>query len=581
MSYRVGRHGWLPDPPDYRDWKLRQGHVQHRLRHVLPLTSVGIGAAAARRVQGPGAVGTLLADLRPWCSPIEDQGEIGSCTAQATIGALEYFERKTRGEHVDGSRLFLYRVTRRYLGWEGRGDTGAFVRSAIKSLRLFGTCPERYFPYDESKWDEEPTAYHYAFAQNFKAIEYLRLEGTPDVLRSCLDAGLPFIFGFTCFSSLDDRAVTKTGIIPFPRPRDRVTGGHAVLAVGYSDSHVVIRNSWGVGWGDEGYGYLPWTYFDESHPLAEDCWVLLNAEWVPDDEADLDVAHRLGRESGKRRDRSVSAVALARDHQAVFGESAAPSNPAIKVRAGSDPCRAVPLRLTSNGVAAVDGPPRALDESARPVSLYLRELTLNESFDFALFGEATNELYVLAICWDLSGKPPVVFPPEQLKDLAKSEYRMEKGDTLRFVGDGLQLWPSTKVVGGLYVRVVIMENDDDVREIGKQVERVRAGVESSGLATALIGLASASTGATLAAVAAAANQLTKLVADILQKNGDDLVDVFDGAYGAERAASARVERYDQRGASIVLDFGVGGSKKPVAKGGAASAPKARSKRGAR
>ena len=85
-------------------------------------------------------VGKIRADLRCWCTPIENQGSIGSCTAHSVVGALEYFEFKTRGTHVDASRLFLYRVTRRYLGWEGLGDTGAFIRSAIFALRLFGVA---------------------------------------------------------------------------------------------------------------------------------------------------------------------------------------------------------------------------------------------------------------------------------------------------------------------------------------------------------------------------------------------------------------------------------------------------------
>lgn len=559
MTYRIAGRGWLPDPPDHRDWKLRHGNVRRRLRHVLPITS--LSARTSRKAPSSAAfptVGDLKADLRHWCSPIEDQGRIGSCTAQATVGALEYFERKTRGQHVDASRLFLYRATRKFLGWEGQGDTGAFVRSAIKSLRLFGTCPERYWPYDESAWDAEPAAFHYAYAQNFKAVEYFKLSLDTDELKSCLDSGLPFIFGFTCFSSLDDPETADTGIIPYPKPQDSMTGGHAVLAVGYTDSHVLIRNSWSTGWGDDGYGYLPWTYFDAYHALAGDCWVLLNADWVPDDEADADAVALVSMALSKKKPpkRFVSPATLTRTHQTQSWERAAPTAPAIKVRAGFDPCRRVPMRLGAKRVETAEAPVPGLVASESSVSLYLKELTLNDSFDFALFGEATNELYVVGVCWDLSGKPPVVFPPQQATKVPASDYRMEKGDTIRFVGDGIQLWPSQKVVGGLYVRLVVMENDDDVREIGKQIEKVRSSVENSGLATILASLATAANAGTLAAVASAANVVVKNIASVLQDNGDDLVDVFDGAYGAERITSSRTERYAQRGCMITLDFGV-------------------------
>lgn len=174
MTYRIARLGWLPDALDHRDLMVRDPGVQRRLDRIVAITSRSVEAAGPVSAAAKD-IGAVQVDLRPWCSPIEDQGNIGSCTAQAVVGALEYFERKTRGTHVDASRLFLYRATRRYLGWEGKGDTGAFVRSAIKALRLFGAVPEQYWPYDESRFDAEPDAFHYAFAQNFKAVEYYRV----------------------------------------------------------------------------------------------------------------------------------------------------------------------------------------------------------------------------------------------------------------------------------------------------------------------------------------------------------------------------------------------------------------------
>ncbi len=554
MAYHISRFGWLPDPLDGRDFSVRDARVRARLAVALPClsTRTAVPAAAAARNGAQAAVGALRVDLRPWCSPIEDQGDVGSCTAHAVIGALEYFERKTHGEHVNASRLFLYKVTRRFLGWDGRGDTGAFIRSTIKALRLFGAVPENYWPHDTRSFDREPEAFHYAFAQNFRAVEYFRLDEDVDHLRSALDAGLPFAFGFTCFTSLDWPSVTRSGVIPYPRATDSVTGGHAVLAVGYTDSHVLIRNSWGTAWGDRGYGYLPWTYFDGKRPLATDCWALVNAAWVPEDDADADVERR------PRRARRAAAATAAPAPAAPPPPVAAEAAPAlITVVRGHDPLDAAPLRLTAQGVRAADGAAAPFLVSAQPASLYLKSLVLNEDFDFALLGAATNELYLTAVAWDLSGAPPRVFPPATIEPV-QGVYRTEPGQRIEFVGDGLQLWPHQHITGGLYVRLLVIENDDDVRAIGTRLQQIRDAVETHELTKVLAALAVSPQAATIAAAGAAATALIGAIGDLLAADGDDVVALFDGTYGAEYVDASRSDAYHQAGASIELRFEVGG-----------------------
>jgi C1A family cysteine protease len=235
-------------------------------------------------------------DLRQWFSPIEDQGQIGSCTANAGIGLLEYFERKAHNNHVDASRLFLYKVTRNLLHWTG--DTGAYLRSTMKALVCFGAPPEEYWPYNTADYDKEPTAFMYAFADNFEAIKYYRLDppGTAkDVLlnriKTELSAGLPSMFGFTVYSSISQ--ASTSGKIPYPTAGESVRGGHAIITAGYDDNMKIkntaagakettgaflIRNSWGTGWGDAGYGWLPYEYVLKG--LAVDWWTLIEAEWV-------------------------------------------------------------------------------------------------------------------------------------------------------------------------------------------------------------------------------------------------------------------------------------------------------------
>ena len=160
--------------------------------------------------------------MRAWCSPVEDQGSLGSCTAQAGAGVVEYYENRAFGKYIDASRLFLYKVTRNLLHWTG--DTGAFLRSTMGALVLFGAPPEEYWPYEISDFDIEPTAFCYAFAQNYQTIKYFRHDppGTAknillNRIKSYLAAGHPSMFGFTVYSSISQ--ANKTGYLTRAREK--------------------------------------------------------------------------------------------------------------------------------------------------------------------------------------------------------------------------------------------------------------------------------------------------------------------------------------------------------------------------
>ena len=237
--------GWLPDYPDFRDYTVESNEVVPKLKLLGQKDSVKamlakVGAKKSAKVSLSPSV-----DLKAWCSPIEDQGSLGSCTANAGVGIVEYFERRAFGKHIDASRLFLYKATRNMLHWTG--DTGAFLRSTMGALALFGVPPEEYWRYVVADFDKEPSAFCYAFAQNYQAISYYRLDppvNAKDMLLNTIQTnlakGLPSMFGFTVYSSYMQAAAT--GKIPYPTHGERIAGGHAVVAVGYDDA-MKIKNT--------------------------------------------------------------------------------------------------------------------------------------------------------------------------------------------------------------------------------------------------------------------------------------------------------------------------------------------------
>lgn len=282
--------GWLPDYPDIRDYTFENGDLLRRDDILTLVDRTGLKDVDASTL--PSSV-----DLRRWCPPVEDQGSIGSCTANAGVGMVEYYEKRAFGKHLDASKLFLYKATRNLA--ELRGDSGAYIRSTMGALVLFGVPPEKYWPYTDSDpgFDEEPSAFCYSFAENYKGIKYFRHDPADlsklEVLgsvRKSLVAGVPSMFGFTVYSSISQ--AKSDGGIPFPTMNDRVLGGHAVMAVGYDDkveiknsdgdTHtegaLLIRNSWGEGWGDGGYGWLPYEYILKE--LSVDFWSMLRQAWV-------------------------------------------------------------------------------------------------------------------------------------------------------------------------------------------------------------------------------------------------------------------------------------------------------------
>jgi C1A family cysteine protease len=271
--------GWHRELPDHRDWALLDRPEVAKLIQPTgePVNLFGYPLMKRRESS---------VDLSEYCSPIENQGSLGSCTAQAAVGLVEYMEKRGRGVHVDASRLFLYKVTRNLLGWTG--DTGAYVRTTMRALVKFGLCPEQNWPYQIDKFDIEPPAFCYAFAQNAKALSYYRIddrgideEELLENVLALLRVDVPSMFGFTVYNYGN-----AMGEFEMPGRHDAPYGGHAVMAVGYDDDRIIgeskgaikIRNSWGPGWGTGGYGWLPYDYLLSG--LTADWWCIFRQEYL-------------------------------------------------------------------------------------------------------------------------------------------------------------------------------------------------------------------------------------------------------------------------------------------------------------
>jgi C1A family cysteine protease len=208
-------------------------------------------------------------DLRPSMPAVYDQGQLGSCTGNAVAAAMEY-ERDRQGlSDFVPSRLFIY-YNERALEGTVSSDSGAVIRDGIKVVNREGVCPETLWPYDIGVFTVKPPKRCYVAAKKDTAVQYEAIQTLLD-LKDAIATNLPVVFGFTVYQSFESQSVAQTGVMPMPKPGEATVGGHAVVAVGYSDpkSHVIVRNSWGSSWGDHGYFYMPYEYVTGSKASAD------------------------------------------------------------------------------------------------------------------------------------------------------------------------------------------------------------------------------------------------------------------------------------------------------------------------
>jgi C1A family cysteine protease len=251
-------YGWKPDKKDDRD-------------HVL---TVPVPGKLPERVYLQGGM-----------PPIYDQGALGSCTANAIAAAIQY-DRINQGlPNWMPSRLFVYANERIMEGVSLSEDSGAEIRDGIKSINSLGDCPEAEWPYDATddspgtRYAVKPTAACYAHAAQHIALRYQRVVQSEQSILAVLAAGLPIVFGFTVYESFESAAVANSGIVPMPAAGEKVVGGHAVCAVGYSQvtKRFSVRNSWSRNWGLNGNCLMPFAYLLDPN-LSSDFWVVQQVE---------------------------------------------------------------------------------------------------------------------------------------------------------------------------------------------------------------------------------------------------------------------------------------------------------------
>ena len=247
------KYGWRPDTPDFRD-------------HILSLP----WKSKEELLKG--------VDLRTTgkLPPVYDQGQTSSCTANAIGAAIEYdMVWQSRPDFVP-SRLFIYYNEREMEGTVNSPDAGAEIRDGIKSVASQGVISETIWPFDLNNVTVKPPETVYQQATKNIIKQYSRVPVMLHNIQNVLQHRIPVVFGITLYQSFESNAVAQTGMVPMPSTSESVVGGHAMLIVGYNETHFIVRNSWGSGWGEGGYCYMPIEYVTNTN-LADDFWAIFLA----------------------------------------------------------------------------------------------------------------------------------------------------------------------------------------------------------------------------------------------------------------------------------------------------------------
>ncbi|MEN6351673.1 MAG: C1 family peptidase [Syntrophomonas sp.] len=248
-----------------------------------------------------GAVGdekAVAIDYRRKMPPVFDQGQRGSCVACAGTWTLKAYEEIQQGDYpADGfSAAFLYTMCKQNDG--APDEEGTTPRTAMKMLKKYGVCSEDIMPYstlENLAAPQVPSVSGVAMGEAvaFRIQTYAQICSASDLsrdevltaMRQALAKEGPFIIALLVCENFEPDANNK-----LPLPKGEVRGGHAVGIVGDlpEQESLILRNSWGSGWGDNGYALLPYEWIT-SHYAGE--WSIFEA-WTA---TDIAVSKRAGK----------------------------------------------------------------------------------------------------------------------------------------------------------------------------------------------------------------------------------------------------------------------------------------------
>jgi len=200
---------------------------------------------------------------------VYDQGKIGSCTAIALCSIYEYDTT-----NFIGSKLFLY-YNERLLINQTENDSGAYIKDGIECLKTYGICEEKYWKYTIDNLFKEPSKEAYNNAKNNYLIEGINIPNELEIIKYWLNKNEPIALSIAIYSNFMNFSSARTGKIGIPRENDKFIGGHAIVLCGYDENkkEFILRNSWGIYWGDNGYFYLPYDYITNKD-LCNDLWII-------------------------------------------------------------------------------------------------------------------------------------------------------------------------------------------------------------------------------------------------------------------------------------------------------------------
>lgn len=235
---------------EYRDF------LNHRPSPVRGIEISG-HALLARRLGPVGIASSASLRTGDGAFACYDQGNLGSCTANAVAGAVRFVDPT-----VLMSRLYNYYYARALIGTIN-SDSGAYVSDAANVTKTKGIPQETTWPYDISKFKQKPPSAADTDALSRKTTTIQALSNTVASIKAAVAGGYPVIIGFTVYTSMFSDNCLTTGNIPMPSGGESVEGGHCVCVWGYDDgtSKFLIRNSWGTGVGDDGFFYMPYAYY--------------------------------------------------------------------------------------------------------------------------------------------------------------------------------------------------------------------------------------------------------------------------------------------------------------------------------